>query len=84
MAKAKYSVGQKVTVRSDLEHWGDYGGLTFVGSGGAYMSAFLGKEVTIDTLETTMFGVEYQIKEDDNAEGFRWYWTEEMFVADEE
>lgn len=65
---AKYKVGDKVRVRSDLEVGISYGIPNFVGG----MRKFLGKEVTISFVDYS--DDTYKIKEDDD-----FWWSDEMF-----
>lgn len=73
----KFQVGDKVTVRSDLEHWEDYGGLTFIGVDGEDMAQHVGQEVTIENIVVFRDILYYEIAEDRDID--KWAWSEEMF-----
>ena len=65
-----YKVGDKVTIRRDLQSGEQYGGLDFYNS---YMGKFLGEQVTIwyvDSSDNT-----YKIEEDTAGS----WWSFEMF-----
>ncbi|MGG4105259.1 hypothetical protein AAXB25_15180 [Paenibacillus lautus] len=74
---SKYQSGDKVTVRSDLEHWEKYGGLTFVGIDGEDMAQYVGQVVTIEDVFVYRGDLYYEIAEDKDA--YKWAWTDEMF-----
>jgi len=66
----KYKAGDVIQIRSDLKKHMWYGDTIFVSA----MESWLDKSVTIfDIIDNG-----YRIKED----GFRFYWTEEMFQGD--
>lgn len=69
----KYKVGDKVRIRRDLMIFGRYGSQTFV----KQMEKYKGMTATI----SEVFSDTYCIKED---KGEKWYWTDEMFEADDE
>lgn len=82
----KYSVGDKVVVRSDLIDYFRYRMensdvmITFIGKDGdGDMDIFMGKEVTISNNESpTAYGSCYEIEED--TDELKWQWSDEMFV----
>lgn len=65
-----YKVGDKVTVRRDLQSGEQYGGLNFYGS---YMGEFLGEQVTIRDVDTS--DNTYKINGDFEGP----WWSAEMF-----
>ena len=69
----KYKVGDKVRIRRDLMTFERYGSQTFV----KQMEKYKGMPATI----SEVFSDTYCIKED---KGENWYWTDEMFEADDE
>lgn len=71
---AKYKVGDKVLVRSDLECHKTYGSNGVIDSVVEEMMEFCGKAVTISTV---FDNGKYRIKEDDCG----WNFVEEMFVG---
>jgi len=71
-----YKPGDKVTVRSDLEHAKWYGDDTLVND----MKPWRGQEVTIAEVDRDTNGKCFAIQED-NGE---WNWTEDMFEKEYE
>lgn len=73
----KFQIGDKVTVRSDLELNTTYGmeGNPYVDIAVNEMVDFAGKTVTIKEVDYHDGNLSYEIEEDKGA----WSWTDEMF-----
>lgn len=81
---AKYQAGDKVVIRSDLQD----STVSYAMEDGSYsdianyemISAFGGKEVTIEEVVVDDEAKYYVLEEDDEG----WAWTDEMFEQSEE
>ena len=67
--KRQFKVGDKVTIRTDLQDCEIYGGLRFIN---VEMGKFKGKKVTIDAVTCDKY---YNLKEDEG----KYYFSKEMF-----